>query len=332
MNIVYNCNDAFAVHTAVSIVSLFENNREAGDIEVYILANSVSGESKARLRGLSEEYRGDGQLRKVHIIELEDYAGRIEALFGGSLDTAGFDLTVLARLFAPSYLPKEVARYIYLDADTIVLRDIDELWETKLNGAVCGMVTEPTIYKSTRQKIGLKSELPYYNSGMLLVDRCKWEEEDISKACAACFASFGRKGLSFPDQDILNTVLKGRVKTLPQKWNFFSNYHYRSYRSLIKEAAWYADELSETQYNEARRHPAIVHFAGAERPWLRGNHNPYKDSYRAYLALTPWREMQEQRGQELNMQLYHCMNLLTLVCPAARGIISGVYIRLRQRT
>lgn len=332
MNIVYNCNDAFAVHTAVSIVSLFENNSKACDIEVYILANAVSEENKERLKSLPVKYHGDAHHRQVYIIELEDYAGKIEAFFGGSLDTAGFDITVLARLFAPSYLPKEVTRYIYLDADTIVLRDINALWETKLNGAVCGMVAEPTIYKSTRQQIGLTDDLPYYNSGMLLVDRDKWESEDISRACAACFASFGRKGLSFPDQDILNTVLKGKIKNLPQKWNFFTNYHYRSYISLIREAAWYAREVSETQYNEEKKHPAIVHFAGAERPWLRGNHNPYKESYREYLKLTPWRGIPEQCGQELNMQLYHSMNLLTAVCPAARRIISDIYIKLRQRT
>ncbi len=329
MNIVYNCNEAFAVHTAVSIVSLFDNNREAKDIAVFILANGVSKESGERLKSLALSYISEGRQRQVHIIELKDYAEQVTEAFGGSIDTAGFDITIMARLFAPSYLPQEVERYIYLDADTLVLRDISALWETELKGAVCGMVAEPTIYKSTRRHLGLFDDEPYYNSGMLLTDRAKWEAEGVSAACADCYASFGRRGLGFPDQDILNVVLKGRVRTLGQEWNFFSNYSYRSYKSLVSEAPWYADEVDETQYDEARKQPAIVHFAGAERPWLRGNHNPYRDSYRAYLALTPWQGRSEQRWQELSMQLYHGMNLLTAVCPAARRLISAAYMRVR---
>ena len=37
MNIVYNCDDNYAVHTAVSIASVFENNTDFPEIFVYIL-------------------------------------------------------------------------------------------------------------------------------------------------------------------------------------------------------------------------------------------------------------------------------------------------------
>ncbi len=327
MNIVYNCNDAFAVHTAVSIASLFDNNKAADNIAVYILSNGVSEDSRAGFDRLAADFDSAERPRSISLIDLEDFEAVLRIAFGGDIDTAGFNKTVLARIFAPQHLPDKVDRYIYLDADTVVLADISVLWETELDDAVCGMIPEPTIYKKTKEQIGFAEAEPYYNSGLLLVDRHKWETEHISADCISCFDSFGRQGLKFPDQDILTAVLKNRIMPISPRWNFFSNYHYRSYKSLTDEAEWYKAIVAQDEYEEAKSAPAIVHFAGAERPWLKGNHNPYRDSYDKYLELTPWRGERKQSGQELNMLLYHGMNMLTAVCPAARRLISGLYIR-----
>lgn len=330
MNVVYNCNDAFAVHTAVSIASLFDNNKSTDRIEVYILANGVSEDNGRRFKQLAKSYDSKERPRHINLISLEDYGKVLELAFGGEIDTAGFNNMILARIFAPQHLPDTVSRYIYLDADTVILGDITELWETELGCAVCGMAAEPTIYAETKEQIGLTDNDPYYNSGVLLVDRLKWEEAGISAECVACFSTFGRQGLKFPDQDILNSVLKTRLITLSQRWNFFSNYHYRSYKSLTDEAPWFRRFSTESEYESARKMPDIVHFAGAERPWLRGNHNPCRDKYEHYLALTPWRETKKQSGQEINMLLYHGMNVLTELCPAARRIISRLYMMSRN--
>ncbi len=330
MNIVYNCNDAFAVHTAVSIASLFDNNRLTDRIEVYILANGVSEDNAVRFRQLAESFDTKARPRHINLIRLEDYSKVLELAFGGEIDTAGFNNVILARIFAPQHLPDTVRRYIYLDADTVVLGDITRLWEIELCEAVCAMAAEPTIYAETKEQIGFTADDPYYNSGMLLVDRLRWEELNISSECIKCFGTFGRQGLKFPDQDILNSVLKDKLITVSQRWNFFSNYHYRSYKSLTDEAPWFKRIMTETEYKDARRAPRIVHFAGAERPWLRGNHNPYRDRYEQYLALTPWKDTKKQGGQELNMLLYHGMNVLTELCPAARRLISKLYIMSRS--
>ena len=91
MNIVYNCNDAFAVHTAVSIASLFENNKSTDRIEVYILANGVSEANGRRFKQLAAEYDSKTHPRHINIIRLEDYGKVLELAFGGEIDTAGFN-------------------------------------------------------------------------------------------------------------------------------------------------------------------------------------------------------------------------------------------------
>ena len=331
MNIVYNCNERYAGYTAVSITSLFENNQDVPQISVYILGNGLSEGSISRFGELAANYekKAAGLQRQIRILDLKDYESVLRMLFGGDLQTGGFDLTVLARIFAPSHLPDEVTRYLYLDADTIVMGSLRELWETDLDGRICAMAAEPTIYQDTREKLGLKENEPYFNSGMLLVDRLLWEQERITAACIDYFRSLGGKGLAFPDQDILNYVLKGRILPVWQGWNFFSNYDYRSYRSLVKHAPWFAEIMTLKEYEKARRKPRVVHFAGGERPWLRGSCNPYKHEYRVYLAKSPWKGMPDEGGHEMEMLAYHMTNMLTLYCPPAREVISSLYYRYK---
>ncbi len=322
MNIVYNCNERFAVHTAVSMVSLLENNRDSEEINIYILGNGLSPESVERFRSLSPG---------VTVLDLEDYESVLQLMFGKNFSTGSFDRTIMARLFAPAHLPDQVERYLYLDADTVVTGSLKGLWETELSGKVCGMAAEPTIYPETKAGIGLQESDPYFNSGMILVDRITWEREKITGACLDYYKKLGGRGLSFPDQDILNHVLQGKVLPVWQGYNFFSNYHYQSYQSLVDRAPWYGELMTEEDYESARRAPHMVHFAGAERPWYRGNQNPYRAEYEKYLAASPWRGTPKETGHEGEMRSYHLMNLLTRFCPGARAWISSFYYRRKLR-
>ena len=361
MDIVYSCNEKFAVHTAVSITSLFENNKEAESINVYILGNGLGGGSISGFERLAAAYSGPGHAdgvygangadgtehadggkggkggkggfpsRKISLIDLKDYGSALKILFGNGMNTGSFDATVLARIFAASNLPDEVERYIYLDADTVVTGNIRELYDTGLDGKVCAMAAEPTIYPGTKEKLGLGKDEPYFNSGMMLVDRAAWEEQQICGKSIDYYKSCGGKWLSFPDQDIINHVLKGKIKPVWQGYNFFSNYYYRSYESLVKSASWYGRLSSLKDYERARRAPAVVHFAGGERPWYRGSRNPYKAEYDKYLELSPWRGTKEQPGHEKSMTAYHLMNLITKYCPPVRRLVSSLYYRYKFR-
>ncbi|MDO4962377.1 MAG: glycosyltransferase family 8 protein [Eubacteriales bacterium] len=326
MNIVYNCNDKFAVHTAVSITSLFEHNKSADEINVYILGNGVRNLSISRFDETAARYG-----RAIQVIDLKDYETVLKLMLGKAPDTGSFDVTVLARLFAPSHLPDEVSRFLYLDADTVVLGDISELYDTELSGNVCAMAAEPTIYADTRERLGLGAADPYFNSGMLLVDRIAWERERITAECMDFYKSVNAGALSFPDQDIMNFVLKGRIKHVWQGYNFFSNYAYQSYGNLCAEAPWYSALMSKDDFEGAKAGPKVVHFAGAERPWIKGNFNPYKNEYEKYLAMTPWAGEPKLEGQETKMLMYHCMNLVTKLCPPARRVISAFYYNMKIR-
>ena len=93
------------------------------------------------------------------------------------------------------------------------------------------------------------------------------------------------------------------------------------------KAEWFAGVQTEAEYEDARKDPPVVHYSGDERPWFRGNYNPYRPDYEYFLAMTPWAGTPKTPGREIHLLLYHLMNLATALCPAIRIWISGRYYR-----
>ncbi|WP_313186057.1 glycosyltransferase family 8 protein [Lacrimispora sp.] len=312
MNVVYASNDNYARHLAVSLYSLLDHNRDMGDIHIYVLSMSLSEETKERLKIVA-----NGFGRELTVVELGDLKER----FSYEVDTGGFDLSIMARLFMGEVLPEVTDRVLYLDCDTVVLSSLKKLWEKDLGTFLLGAVMEPTIYPSIKEEIGLLPEAPYFNSGVLLIDMTRWREENAQKQLLDFYCSMGGK-LFAGDQDTINGALKGRIKPLSPRYNFFTNYRYYRYSHLVRLSPVYG-KLGSSRFLEAKKHPAILHFMGDERPWKEGNLNHYRRAYDHYLSLTPWAGTPREKGSRLYMAAYHLMDYATFLCPAVRDFVSS---------
>lgn len=291
--------------------SLFDKNQDMKSITVYVLSLGLSKENRGKLKEIADRYS-----RELVILELGD----IREKFDFEVDTGGYDISIMGRLFMGEMLPKTVKRVLYLDCDTVVVRSLKALWKTDLGDAVLGAVMEPTIYESVKESIGLSAEDGYYNSGMLLVDLERWRKENVQEKLMAFLKEKGGS-LFASDQDLLNGALKGRIHTLMPVWNFFPNYRYFNYKTLVDHSPSYR-AVSKDEFRLAKQHPAIIHYMGDERPWIRGNLNHYRLAYEKYLALTPWAGTPKQKGKEVYMWMYHAMDYATAICPAIRWYIS----------
>lgn len=311
MNILYASNDGFARHLGTSMCSLFDKNRKENEITVYVLSLGLSEENRVKLQTIA-----DGYGRVLEIVE----AGDLRERFDFDVDTGGYDISIMGRLFMGELLPEHVERVLYLDCDTVVVRPIGPLWRRNLGTAVAGAVMEPTIYEAVKESIGLGPEDGYYNSGVLLVDLKRWREEGIQEKLIRFFREKGG-ALFASDQDLLNGTLKGRIDTLMPECNFFPNYRYFSYETLVEHAPTYA-AVPKDEFRKAKKHPRIIHYMGDERPWIRGNLNHYRLAYEKYLAMTPWAGTPKETGKERYMLIYHLMDYATAVCPEIRWYIS----------
>lgn len=319
MNILYNCDDSYVQHMAVSAASVFAHNREAKEIRVYLLGKDISLENRGRLMALARQYG-----RQITILPLSQFETKVRSLAGEAADAGRFTMTAFARLFAAELLPESVGRLLYLDCDTVVAGSLQALWETDLQGCAAAMAMEPTIYPEARANCGLSETMPYCNAGVILMDLNAFRREQLAEQCMAFLKERGGR-LPFADQDCLNHALRGRVRILPQQYNFLSNYRYFSYKSLARRVSWFRAQTDETSWNEAKRHPLIIHFAGDERPWIAGNWNPYRKVYCQMLAETPWQNAPEVQGKRGYLFCYHLMNLMTAVLPSLRFQISARY-------
>ena len=315
MNIVYVANDRYTQHLAVSMYSLFDANMAAECVNVYVISTGITDGSRKRLESIASEFG-----RTLRILDLSDIRER----FGYETHSGRFDISVMGRFFLGDILPHE-QRFLYLDCDTVVCASLERLYDKDLKGNICGAVMEPTIYAQTKAMIGLGSDDMYFNSGVLLIDMDRWRGAGIDKALRDYYHGINGRS-AFCDQDAINAVLKGRILPLPPRYNFFSNYYYYDYQSLVRLDRNYAG-FSQRAFCLAKAHPTIVHYAGDERPWIRGSHNPYGRLYRQYQALTPWADAPQETGREAYMLAYHGMNLATRLMPGARRLVSRIYAR-----
>lgn len=310
-NIIYASNDGYAGHLAASLCSLMDHNRNIPHMNIYILSVGMSPEYGQRLAAVAGGFN-----RALHVVELGDLRER----FDYDVDTRGFDISAMGRLFAPQVLPKQVGKALYLDCDTIVNGSIRPLYETELNRCLVGMVMEPTVYREMKETIGMGKDEPYYNSGVLLMDLDGWRKEDVLGQLLDFYRSC--QGRLFAcDQDTINGALKGRIRTLPVQYNYFTNYRYFRYKTLVSMCAAYR-QVGEEAYRQAGRAPVIIHYLGDERPWIAGNHNHFRELYRYYLDKTPWKGTAEQEGRRLYMHMWWVFNHVSYICPAFRLWIS----------
>lgn len=311
MNVVYAANDNYARHLGTSLYSLLDRNRDAEEITAYILSVNLSEENKHHLSSITEQFG-----RKMVLIEI----GEVKDRFAYEIDTGGFDISTMSRLFIGELLPETVERVLYLDCDTVVLQSLQKLWDRSLAGQILGAVLEPTIYREVKEAIDLGEEDPYFNAGVLLIDLKRWREEGVQQKLLSFYQDKGGQ-LFACDQDAINGALKGHIKSLPPRYNFFTNYRYFSYKELISLSATY-EAVPEEAFLQARQHPAIVHYMGDERPWIAGNLNHYRKAYENYLAKTPWKGTPKEKGKVAYMIAYHLMDYVTVVCPGMRRAIS----------
>ena len=228
----------FLAGIQVTVGSALIGIPEDGSIVVHILDGGLGNDARKNLKELVRRSHRDAEL-VFHLVP--------EASLETFVPGPGNSRMYYARIGMAS-LMTDVERVIYLDSDVLVMGDLSQLWGTDSAGAVIMACRDRKVNKlSEDSPWPLKPEevnLPYFNSGVMLVDLGKWREEGIEQQCLALVA----KPLGpyrWWDQTILNHVLKGRVGFLPQEWNWQSGDH---------------PKLGEN--------PKAIHYTTGMKPWV----------------------------------------------------------------
>lgn len=306
MNIVLTVDTNFAPQAAACIASVCENNRNVSSISFFILTTGIEEAASGKLHALVNSYG-----RTLDIIDI----GNIYQYFNADFDTAGWSEIVLARLIMSRFLPKSINRVLYLDGDTIVRRNLTELWETNLDGCIIGAVREPTARVSQRRQLNI-TDMRYFNAGVLLIDIDAWKRNHVEQTLLK-YCNENWQNLFANDQDAINGALATKIKELSPSYNYVNSFFYYPYSALVKmcEPAKY---IPLDEFEDAISDPTIVHFLGEERPWRVGNTHQFQKDYVHYLSLTPFSSAPMEHGWETYFKAWQVFNTVTKLFPMLR--------------
>ena len=313
MNILYASNDGYACFLGISLYSLLVNNKKCESITVYILSNGISQYNIDRIQQMISSFNRNGV-----VIDIAD----LESKFGFEIDACGYNITTFARLFIDDLLPQEVEKILYLDSDIIVNRSISDLWNEDIEDVYAAAVVEVYMPQSRKRLIGLSKEENYYNAGMLLINRSMWRNTNLKNDFISYYKQMNGT-LLYNDQDIINHCCKGKVKSVSAIYNFEPNVYYFPYYYLRRLNSNYFTGTTQ-EFKKMIDNPVMIHFLGDERPWVRGNKNPYREIFFKYQRESEWMDIAWINGNERYMCLYHILNLLTKVMPPIRTILTNI--------
>jgi lipopolysaccharide biosynthesis glycosyltransferase len=266
-------DDAFVYSLAVMLTSLFKNNTD-NRIKVHLFSASLSENNIYKIKELVTSYH---QAFKFYRLE--------SLLFEGLYITERVSLAAYYRILIPEIIDPEVERYIYLDSDLIVMGDISSLFYENMNDNVIGAVNDIAgIDSNMHVKHDISEKYLYFNSGVLLVDRKKWREYDITNKSIAYLKENYEKCKNF-DQDGLNVILFNQRHQLSPVWNQQIGLFFIEENVL--------NNVYRNDYWEAIIHPKIVHFNGYEKPWHYTSFHPYQKQFNFYAQSVSELEMHD---------------------------------------
>ena len=263
IHILLTINDEYSKYLAVTITSILCNLHDDEQVHFTILDGGITLEHKRKLQLLN-------RIKPFEIEYLTVNTSRLKNVPNSSQAHIAFETNY--RLLISSLKP-EMEKCIFLDADLIVEKSLKELWNIDISDCYMAATRDQApMLRKWSDKFDLPENYDYCNTGVMLINLKKWREDNIEEKLFKNLAKYA-DSLSYPDQDILNITLAAKVKYLDNFWN----------------AMPVQDYINEQQKLEAFGAPAIIHWAGPEKPWLKPNAD-YADRFWYFARMTPFYE------------------------------------------
>lgn len=278
MNILYTCDNNYIWIMGISMISLFENNREIESINVYLLGDNISGDNKQILNKLANQYS-----RKIEVIDVPNLKIPI------SLLSKRWPLSAFTRLFAGQLLPSNINKIIYIDCDTIITGNIQYLQNFELGDELFAGVKD-CISRAYTKNIGIDKSFSYINAGLLIINLEALRKENISEKIDDYLKKYYFL-INYADQDILNGVFYRQIKTVPPQYNVMTvvvMHTYDEINALRRPINYY----TRSEFEKAVIAPVIIHYTTNMRiirPWYANTNHPLRDEFKKYFMLSPWK-------------------------------------------
>ena len=252
--IVYATDDNYVMPTIVSMESAVRSMKESSFYEFTIL---VPDEIKQENINRFEIFKNSYENRcSVNLIKMGDaYSDCFTGRWGKCM---------YYRLSIP-YILKDADKAIYLDGDTLVRHDLQEMYNIDLEDNLCGGVIDCNFDRWKSLKIFNNKMDKYVCSGVLLMNCKVWREDtDIYTKIMGLCKNIQENNFTCPDQDVINTVCGGKIKKLPFKFMHFGMW--ANIENEYDKCEYAKKYYSKEEFLEGKNNPVIMHFF-YPKPW-----------------------------------------------------------------
>jgi lipopolysaccharide biosynthesis glycosyltransferase len=249
-------DDGYVLPSKIALYSLFKNNPHH-EIHVYVMHAGLSSKSQLELEKLASLF----EHKKIIFKEINDK--KIREKFSRTLVIEYISVATYYRYLIADELP-DIEKILYIDGDMLFNADITPIWRTPLGNNLFAAVPDNWAMSDQKEylaSIGFKEPTDkYFNAGLLLMNLAQIRKERVPEKLFDVTTGDKYKGkLKFQDQDALNIVCKGKIKSLPKKYQYMSYDFYRDLHSFDGIIA--------------------AHYTGPVKPWKNREANSKSDIY-----------------------------------------------------
>ena len=252
-------DNQFIYPNLVSMTSALENNNKEKNIIVYHLLFSHDFDI--------ENYKIFDSLKKRYDFSLNYYI--IPNLFKDYKRWMGGTHTVYYKILLP-LLFHDLERIIYLDADTLIFKDLYEMYNLPFNG---NYVLGYPFHDSYMIDKYVKNAIYYINGGVILFNN-KLIRQDNKDLELFKFTKEKSHELWFLEQDSINVVFHEKVGILPLKYGIYMYGTIDSFEKSIQKTVRF--KLNRNEIIEAIKDPSLVHFSCCNpKVWFKNSRNVF---------------------------------------------------------
>ncbi len=229
--------------TLISMTSALENNNKEKNILVYYLL--LSHDFNVSNIEIFESLKNHYQFKINYYI--------IPNIFE-NFDKWRDSDTIYYKLLLPFIFPDH-DRIIFLDGDTLVFKDISEMYELPFNGNyVLGF---PFHTPWIIDKLGINSK--YYINGRVILLNIKKIRKNNMDINLLKYTVENYNNVLFLEQDTLNYIFYDKIGFLPLKYGTYLFGNISDFKKYYMEK--FRVQLNLTELDEAIKDPSIVHLS-----------------------------------------------------------------------
>ena len=246
INVLMAVNKNYLTQMKTLICSIGDNN--CAVVDIYLIHNELDSQDIAETMELLKR-KCNGNLHEIKVPK---------NFLEGAKVNEHFSIEMYYRIFATELLPKNLDRILWLDADIVIIKNLEDLYYLDLQGysiAACGHREKDEEKKEINelacQRLGLDRDTVYFNSGVILMELNKIRK-NFNKSAIMDLIYRMEKVLVNPDQDVLNIIYQHDVLVLDENiYNYQVHYDWES--------------INEKMF--VQEHTAIIHYVGPAKPW-----------------------------------------------------------------